>query len=46
MKPRFAVLWRSWLPAALLAVACAAVISAWLEPQNIVSWLMLSSFCT
>lgn len=45
MKPRFVVRWRAWLLAALFAAACAVVLTAWLEPQHIASWLMLSSFC-
>jgi len=50
MKAQRLARWGRWLlpflaPGLLLAL-CAAVFSAWLSPQNVAAWLMLSSFCS
>jgi len=31
--------------AALLALACAGLLRAWLAPENVAAWLSLSAFC-
>ena len=46
MKTRLVGRWKTWLWASLLAAACALVFAAWLAPQNVASWPVLSSFCT
>ena len=46
MKPRFVVRWKPWLWILLAAGMGAAVIDAWLAPQNVASWLLLSAFCS
>ena len=46
MKTRLVARCKPWLRASLLAAACALVFAAWLAPQNVTSWLLLSSFCT
>lgn len=50
MKAQRLAHWGRWLrpclaPSLLLAL-CAAVFGAWLLPQNVAAWLMLSSFCS
>ena len=46
MKAQQLARWGRWLAPCLLLALCAAVFSAWLSPQNVAAWLMLSSFCS
>lgn len=37
---------RPWWRYGLAVAACAAVFRAWLDPQHVASWLLLSVFCS